>query len=205
VHVLTEWQARDAITLGADGLVHLFAAATVSSDFTDLVAKHGTFIIPTLGVLSPNCGEPNGAAIVNDSLLRPFIRPLWRPMMERTFARPNGPSPCEGTLGLIRELASRNLPVLVGTDAPSPGQTYGASVHGELQRLVGAGLTPPQALTAATAAPARAFGLLDRGRISEGMRADLLLVEGDPTRDVTATRRIVAVWKRGIRLTRSKY
>jgi hypothetical protein len=76
-------------------------------------------------------------------------------------------------------------------------------MHGELALLVRAGLTPAQALTAATAAPARAFGLADRGRIAVGQRADLLLVEGDPTRDIGATRAIVAVWKNGAPVDRS--
>jgi imidazolonepropionase-like amidohydrolase len=93
----------------------------------------------------------------------------------------------------------------VGTDAPSPGATYGASLHGELELLVGAGLTPVQALTAATSNGARAFKLGDRGRVATGMRADLVLVEGDPTRDIVATRRIVGVWKKGVKVERARY
>ena len=65
-------------------------------------------------------------------------------------------------------------------------------------------MTPLQALAAATSAPARAFRLTDRGCIRPGMRADLLLVEGDPTQDILATRNIVAVWKRGVRIQRSE-
>jgi len=65
-------------------------------------------------------------------------------------------------------------------------------------------MSPAQALTAATAAPARAFRLADRGRIEPGLRADLVLVEGDPTRDILATRRIVAVWKRGVPVERKR-
>ena len=105
----------------------------------------------------------------------------------------------------MRELARAGVPILTGTDAPSPGQTYGASVHGELELLVGAGLTTMQALVAATSAGARAFRLSDRGRIVAGARADLVLVEGDPTQDVVATRRIVSVWKRGARVERGRY
>jgi imidazolonepropionase-like amidohydrolase len=62
-----------------------------------------------------------------------------------------------------------------------------------------------QALTAATSAAARAFRLEDRGRIAPRMRADLVLVEGDPTRDILATRRIVGVWKRGMAVERVRY
>jgi len=78
-------------------------------------------------------------------------------------------------------------------------------VHGELELLVGAGLTPVQALTAATSAPAHAFRLTDRGVIAPGKRADLVLVDGDPTRDITATRRIVSVWKKGVEVKRSRF
>ena len=61
----------------------------------------------------------------------------------------------------------------------------------------------PQALTAATAAAADAFHITDRGRIRRsGLRADLLLVDGDPTRDITATRQIVSVWKHGVPVQR---
>jgi imidazolonepropionase-like amidohydrolase len=77
---------------------------------------------------------------------------------------------------------------------------YGATLHGELELLVLAGLTPTQALAAATSAPAAAFRLADRGRIQPGTRADLTLVDGDPTTDIRNTRNVVAVWKRGIRL-----
>jgi imidazolonepropionase-like amidohydrolase len=71
-------------------------------------------------------------------------------------------------------------------------------MHGEVSWLVKDGLTPLEALRAATSAPARAFRLADRGRIRPGLRADLLLVEGDPTRDILQTRAIAAVWKRGL-------
>jgi imidazolonepropionase-like amidohydrolase len=87
-----------------------------------------------------------------------------------------------------------------GTDAPVPGLTYGASLHRELEHLVSAGLTPTAALAAATSAIARAFRMNDRGRIRTGMRADLLLVDGDPTKQIRDTRNIAAIWKRGVRL-----
>jgi imidazolonepropionase-like amidohydrolase len=112
---------------------------------------------------------------------------------------------CDGTVEAIRAMAARGVPVLAGTDAPAPGAAYGASIHRELELLVRSGLMPTQALVAATSAPARAFGLADRGRIAPGLRADLVLVEGDPTTDIHDTRRIVAVWKRGFEATRVRY
>jgi imidazolonepropionase-like amidohydrolase len=93
--------------------------------------------------------------------------------------------------------------VLAGTDAPAPGLAYGASLHKELEHLVDAGLTPTAALAAATSAIARAFRLNDRGRIRTGMRADLLLVDGDPSKQIRDTRNVVAIWKRGVRVQRA--
>ena len=101
-------------------------------------------------------------------------------------------------------LHEKGVPILAGTDAPNPGTTHGASIHRELRLLVDSGLTPAAALAAATSAPARAFNLKDRGRIARGLRADLVLVNGDPTRDILATRDIAAIWKRGERLDRPR-
>jgi imidazolonepropionase-like amidohydrolase len=92
--------------------------------------------------------------------------------------------------------------LLAGTDAndgPHGGflALHGASIHRELVLLTQAGLTPAEALAAATSVPAHHFGLADRGRVLPGLRADLVLVDGDPTADITATRAITDVWRRG--------
>ena len=96
----------------------------------------------------------------------------------------------------VRQLKAAGVPILAGTDAPN-ASGHGAGLHGELALLVAAGLTPLEALRAATSAPASAFHLGDRGVIAVGARADLLLVDGDPTAQIAATRKIVAVWKAG--------
>jgi len=63
--------------------------------------------------------------------------------------------------------------------------------------FVRAGLAPIEALRAATSTPARRFGLSDRGRVAVGTRADLLLVDGNPTQTISDTLNIRAVWRRG--------
>jgi imidazolonepropionase-like amidohydrolase len=65
-------------------------------------------------------------------------------------------------------------------------------------------MSPLQALAAATSVPADKFGLRDRGQIKEGLRADLLLVDGDPTTNILYTRNIIAVWKRGVAVNRAQ-
>ncbi|GJG85968.1 hypothetical protein tb265_11490 [Gemmatimonadetes bacterium T265] len=98
----------------------------------------------------------------------------------------------------VGALARAGVPVLAGTNAPGPGTAHGASLHRELELLVASGLCPVEALASATSTPARVFGLHDRGRIAVGLRADLLLVDGDPSADVRATRAVAGVWKLGV-------
>jgi imidazolonepropionase-like amidohydrolase len=105
---------------------------------------------------------------------------------------------CETNLRWVRELKTAGVSILAGTDAPNPPAAHGAGLHTELEFLVKAGLTPAEALAAATSQPAAAFRLGDRGRIASGLRADLLLVEGDPSVDIRATRNVVSVWKQGV-------
>ena len=95
------------------------------------------------------------------------------------------------------------MDVLAGTDAGATTVLHGASLHAELALLVQAGLTPSQALSAATRLPAERFGLKDRGEIRPGRRADLVLVEGDPTTDIKATRAIARVFKNGYQIDRA--
>ena len=105
----------------------------------------------------------------------------------------------------LKRLAERGVPVLAGSDPPNAGTAFGASVHRELELMVAAGLSPIAALRAATSVPARVFDLNDRGRIAPGLRADLLLVEGDPTSDIVATRNIARIWKQGVPFDREAY
>ena len=74
-------------------------------------------------------------------------------------------------------------------------------MHHELQQFVNAGLSPARALSAATSVTARRFGLTDRGTIAVGQRADLLLVDGDPTVTIGDTLNLREVWRRGTRTT----
>jgi imidazolonepropionase-like amidohydrolase len=204
VHVSALDDAEAVIAAGADGLVHVFADAMPPDGLGERFAKRGVFVAPTLAVVRGFYGRKSG--IERDPALRPFLGPEAQVTLAAAFPiSGEGPPDAAAAMAAVKALRAAGVPILAGTDAPNPGTTYGATVHDELALLVAAGLTPAQALEAATAAPARAFKLDDRGRIAPGLRADLLLVEGDPTADILATRRIAAVWKAGARLDREAY
>ncbi|KAL1597719.1 hypothetical protein SLS60_008205 [Paraconiothyrium brasiliense] len=102
-------------------------------------------------------------------------------------------------------LHKAGVPILTGTDANTQSGVpatvpFGTSLHDELENLVEAGMSNIEALLAATVKPARAFGLWDRGTILAGMRADLVLVGGDPLQDIKNTRDIRRVWIGGVQV-----
>jgi len=205
VHISTLQGARDAIESGADGLGHIFNDVPPDAGFGRFVRSHRVFVVPTLGVNESASGVATGASLVTDSRLQPYLNFNEMTGLKGSFpSRAAKPHNIDNAMAAVRQLKAAGVPILAGTDAPNPGTAHGASIHRELELLVKAGLTPLEALTAATSAPATAFHLADRGRIAPGLHADLLLVNGDPTTDILATRDIVSVWKSGVPLKREK-
>lgn len=83
------------------------------------------------------------------------------------------------------------------------GTKFGISLHHEIWLYVErCGLSALEALRSATSVSAKRFRLSDRGRIEPGLKADLLLVRGDPTTNIECTFDIVDVWRNGTRLHR---
>lgn len=105
-------------------------------------------------------------------------------------------------LASVAALDSAGVTILAGSGPRTANVIHGIGLLQELELVVRAGLTPAEVLSAATARTADAFGLEDRGRIWPGLRADLVLVEGNPTEDVRAVRRIRKVWRGGVEIDR---
>lgn len=206
VHVDTLQDASDAIESKADILAHVWYDREINDDLMALARKNHTILIPTLTVISSICGLKPGLALINDPQIEPLISPAALPGLQREF--PNSTVKQENfnrAQSITQAFKKNNLLVLAGTDAPNPGTDYGASLHQELELLVQCGFSPAEALNAATALPAKIFGLADRGHIAKGLRADLLLVEGNPLVNIKDTRRIVGIWKEGVELDRTSY
>lgn len=101
------------------------------------------------------------------------------------------------SLRLVRDMHAAGVPIGAGTDSPIALAVPGYSLHSELEMLVAAGLTPLEALGAATVIPAQFFGLAEEGEVASGMRADLVLLDADPIQQITNTKRIARVMLSG--------
>lgn len=129
----------------------------------------------------------------------------WWWALDELFAAGRGPTEVaqhrelfDRQLQLVDEMRRAGVPMLAGTDSATPGCFPGFALHDELALLVRAGLTPMQALQAATLEPARFLGWQDHaGTIRRGNLADLVLLDANPLDDIRNTQRIRAVVVRG--------
>jgi imidazolonepropionase-like amidohydrolase len=205
VHIASLEQAKLMAEQGADGLAHIFINEVTDTAFIEQARIKKLFIIPTLSVMASLAGADEGKKLAADAQLKEYLSTSQSNALKASFPPQwQNPKVLENALSSVKLLHAAGIPLLAGTDAGNPSTTHGASMHGELSLLVKAGLSPSEALNAATALPAKIFGLNDRGLIAVGMRADLILVNGDPTKNIAATRTIEFIWKNGYRLDRIK-
>ena len=233
-HADSAAMARMFIQAGGDGLAHVLGDLGLTPAFLADLHRRPAFAVATLratAVLSaPHADEID--ADQRDLARHPRLGPYLDEPTRAAFTRPGllgdarargakaacrgGRLDFDGALRSVAALHEAGIQVLAGTDTnyPETGEGnailkayagHGIALHHELALLVRAGLSPAAALAAATSVPADAFGLADRGRVARGLRADLLLVDGDPCADITATRNIAAVWRNGTRLHRQPH
>lgn len=206
-HVATAADATIALDAGIDGLAHVFHD-TVPDDpavaeLAARIAAQGVFVASTLTYIEAINQDPAGAELVRDERIAARLPEQARSALDRDYsAVPVHPQGVLNALNAARVLHRAGVPLLAGSDANFFAPLHGASMHRELLLLTEAGLSAQEALAAATSVPARHFDLTDRGRIAPGLRADLVLVDGDPTTDITATRSIAEIWRRGVRQAR---
>lgn len=184
-----------------DTIVRLFQRAAGRADGAGL----GTCVTPTLRgmTLAMRRGTPFTDSLferLDRELVDPDLRDWWRTYRSPAppEARPRREHFLEIQRDLVRKLHGAGVPILAGTDTPYPLLLPGASLVEEVKALADAGLSPFEALAAATRNPGRCLGDGEAfGVLRPGARADLLLVASDPTADLTALERPLGAMVRG--------
>lgn len=194
--------AEAAVRLGASALAHAPCDNPGSAKFYRQMRQKSVRLIPTLAVYGGIGGEQFSRAELTGADTAPWLSPFQTITLGIPIAKPQ-PLQFANAMEAVRRAHRAGVVIMAGTDAPNPTTAFGVTLHVELELLVKAGLSPVEALRAATANPAGFYGATDRGRIAPGLRADLVLVSGNPMRTITATRSITAIWKNGYQIDRT--
>jgi imidazolonepropionase-like amidohydrolase len=173
--------------------------------------KNGTWHCPTLTV-NRAVAYMDDPAFTSDQRVRYMpssIRAFWDPKNDFRFKEltPEDFANRKRTFAKLMEIAGAmqkaGVGILAGTDTLNPYCFPGFSLHDELALLVQAGLTPLQALQAATRNPARFLENDDYGAVANGKMADLVLLDANPLQDIHNTTKIAAVIFNGKYFSRS--
>lgn len=206
-HVYALSDAKELVADGVDVLAHSVRDLPVDDAFVQAMKQHKVWYVPTF--------------IVDESFFvyaeRPgfmqtkFFQDAAGPKLMAKFDAPGYAEKInqdaqtaqhrkDFAIGQqnMKRLFDAGVNVGFGTDSGAlPGRIPGFAEHRELELVVQAGLTPMQAITAATGENAKLLHVADRGTIAAGKRADLLVLDGDPLIDIRNTQKIVAVYHGG--------
>lgn len=180
VHAHAASAVRDATNAGCFAITH---GSQVTKDELSLMAERGTFFEPNIGLVSQNYIENKarylGIGNYDEAGFRFMEEGIPRKL--RMFAL---------------ALRTRRLKLLAGTDATAGA--HGQNAREVIYRVQEGGQRPLQAINAITSLAAEALAMEHRiGTVAPGLEADLVAIDGDPTTDITALRRVVFVMKGG--------
>jgi imidazolonepropionase-like amidohydrolase len=207
-HATTLPDQKAVVSAGADVLVHLVQGEKLDDEYLALLKEKKPYWATVIGL-----GDPTGVC-ENDPFfevaLPPKVVAAIRATVER---RPLEPScgPPSPNAARREEILAYNFPrmiasgarIVLGTDTGiQPGHTFGSGEHVELARWVQLGLTPSQAIVAATKRPAELMGLKDMGTLAAGKRADFIVLDASPLDNIRNTRKISSVYLDGAKFDR---
>jgi imidazolonepropionase-like amidohydrolase len=198
-HATTLRDQKDALRAGVDVLVHMVQNVRVDDELMALVKEKKPYwaTVIALGDRSDVCDhdlffeQSLSAAIVAD--------------IQANACRPNQNAAAREEMlkyNFMKMIESGARLILGADTGIRPGNAFGSGDHHEIANWVKLGLTPADAIVAATSRPAEALGLKDVGTLAEGKMADFVVLNANPLQDILNLRQIADVYLRGARLDR---
>src|SRR5262245_6120746 len=205
-HIYDLDDAKAVVRAGIDVIAHGVRDKPVDSEFIDLMKARSVWYISTIVLDYTNYGFAEQPPWTREPFFQRVLHPAVRAQLddaeyrERTLAMPataKNRAAVTTNKQNLKAVHDAGVGVGFGSDSGVGLRIPGVAEHLELALMVEAGLTPTQAITNATSNAATLLKLDDRGVLASGKLADLVVLEGDPTADISNSRKIHAVWHRG--------
>ena len=205
-HIYDLDDAKAIVRAGVDIIAHGVRDKPVDAEFIDMMKASSVWYIATtvldytnyiFAEQPPWMREPFFQRALHPDIRTQLDDPAYR---ERTLGSP-GTSKNRAAVATnkknLKQLHDAGVRIGLGSDSGVGLRIPGVAEHLELALLVEAGLTPIQAINIATSNTAALMQLDDRGSVTAGKFADLVILDADPSADIANTRKIHAVWHRG--------
>src|SRR5436190_8595136 len=208
--VLYHADAEGLVAAGIDGLVHLVRDVEMSDALIAAIVTRNVY-------MNANMSNPRRSTQVGIPVWLTRADPLFAPLtesvspeliskIEASFKDSGAAADARERYAILerslRKLDAAGAKVVLGADTGVEDHPFGVAEHLELQAMVDAGITPAQALVAATSRAAEYLHLEDRGSLVAGKRADLLVLDASPLDDIVNARRISRMFINGVEIDR---
>jgi imidazolonepropionase-like amidohydrolase len=207
-HATTLPDQKAVVRAGADVLVHMVQNEKLDDEFLTLLKQKKPYWATVIGL-----GDRTAVCVQDPFFEQALPAQVIAKIRATTVQRPLAPNcaPPSPNAPIREAILAYNFPrmiasgarIVLGTDTGiHPGHTFGSGEHIELARWVQLGLTPSQAIVAATQRPAELMGLPDMGTMAVGKRADFIVLDANPLENIRNTRQISSVYLDGAKFDR---
>jgi len=207
-HATTLADQKAVVKAGADVVVHMVQGEKLDDEYLALLKEKKPYWATVIGL-----GDPTGVCQPDPFFEVALPAKVIAEIRATTERRPLAPScgPPSPNAPRREEIMAYNFPrmiasgarIVLGTDTGiQPGHTFGSGEHVELARWVQLGLSPSDAIVAATKRPAELLGLKDMGTLAAGKRADFIVLDANPLDNILNTRKIASVYLDGAKFDR---
>ena len=209
-HVFYLADAKGLVAAGIDGFTHMVRDKDMDDEVVQAIVKRRVVIMPTLqnAERGRNTEPPASLAAWLNGPAREAIGPE---LVAKVLGAYTGRPPAQASAARERyailqrslaKLSAAGAHIVLGGDTGLQDDPFGFAEHRELELMVEAGMTPMQALVAATRNGADYLRLRNAGTLAAGQQADFLVLDANPLEDITNTRRIARVFVKGREINR---